>query len=89
MGIAILTVQFSHMRPPKILVLGKDVEEVLFPDIQRLFPSDAAKVVRGDSFVEVLPVGVHKGHGLQRLCEQLRIPLPKVANSLDRTNKIY
>jgi Cof subfamily protein (haloacid dehalogenase superfamily) len=78
----------SQYRAAKILLLTTDADDLMAKARDR-FPADMFHVIRGSPhpfFVEFLPLGVDKGHGLRLLCDHLRLPLGGVVAFGDGDN---
>jgi hydroxymethylpyrimidine pyrophosphatase-like HAD family hydrolase len=72
-----------------VLVMGDDVDSTL-TSLQAELPLGDATLIRGTPpfFVEILHPDVHKGAGLCRLCEALRVPLGAVVAFGDGDNDV-
>lgn len=75
--------------PYKMLVMGDDVDSTLAL-LQADLPDGLVRLIRGTPpfFVEVLSPRVHKGEGLRRLCEAVRIPLERTVAFGDGDNDV-
>lgn len=76
----------SHVVPCKIVALTHQTAAVT-KQLEDLFAGQM-QVIRGEYFVECLAPGVHKGAGLQGLCEHWQIPRERVVAFGDGLNDI-